>query len=193
MKRQRWLAVLLGLLLCLVLTGCGGTEPEEEPRLVTEDYDLEAATALLEELADEDIWFAAVNETPLQEDQDFVPTYYHEGMTLVSARLERHETEATQAGSAPWQLAELLVRMEYQGDSPDVPQGWYVEYVLKSWDGGQEDWSFAGYRDDEGTSLSEVAYGEDWSVPLQEDFPWDKYPLPTYEVADPAADAEDQG
>ena len=50
-----------------------------------------------------------------------------------------------------------------------------------------------GYRDDEGTSLSEVAYGEDWSVHLQEDFPWDKYPLPTYEVADPAADAEDQG
>lgn len=193
MKRQRWLALLLGLLLCLALAGCGVTGPEEEPRLVTEDYDLEAATALLEELADEDIWFAAVNETPLQQDQDFVPTYYHEGMTLVSARLERYETESTRAGTAPWQMAELLVRMEYQGNSPDVPQGWYVEYVLESMDGGQEDWSFMGYRDDEGTSLSEVAYGEDWSVPLQEEFPWDKYPLPTYEVADPAADAEDQG
>lgn len=192
MKRQRWLSVLLGLLLCLALTGCG-SGPEKEPRLVTEDYDLEAATALLEELADEDIWFAAVNETPLQQDQDFVPTYYHEGMTLVSARLERYETESTRAGTAPWQMAELLVRMEYQGNSPDVPQGWYVEYVLESMDGGQEDWSFAGYRDDEGTSLSEVAYGEDWSVPLREDFPWDKYPLPTYEVADSATDAEDQG
>ena len=192
MKRQRWLSVLLGLLLCLALVGCG-SGPEEEPQLVTEDYDLEAATALLEELADEDIWFAAVNETPLQQDQDFVPTYYHEGMTLVSARLERTETAATQAGTAAWQMAKLLVRMEYQGDNPDVPQGWYVDYVLESMDGGQEDWSFAGYRDDEGTNLSGFAYGEDWSVPLREDFPWDKYPLPTYEVADSAADPEDQG
>lgn len=192
MKRQHWLAVLLGLLLCLTLTGCG-SGPEEEPRLVTEDYDLEAATALLEELADQDIWFAAVNETPLQEGQGFLPTYYHEGMTLVSARLERTETEATQAGSAAWQLAELLVRMEYQGDSPDVPQGWYVEYVLQSLDGGQEDWSFAGYRDDQGNNLAGAAYEEEWSVPLKEDFPWDKYPLPTYEAADSAAEAQDQG
>lgn len=192
MKRRRWPVALLGLLLCLALTGCGSSGPEEETRLMTEDYDLETATALLEELADDDIWFVAVNETPLQEGQGFVPTYYHEGMTLVSARLERHETEATQAGSAPWQLAELLVRMEYQGDSPDVPQGWYVDYVIKSWDGGQEDWSFAGYRDDQGNNLAGAAYKEEWSVPLGADFPWDKYPLSTYEVPDGMADTDGQ-
>lgn len=176
--RRNWklwlLAGLLALLgLAMALCGCGSQGAGEDG---PEAYDLEQAVAALEAAADQTIWQTAQGETQLAQGQGFTPTYYHEGMELVSAYVERECALDQGADTCDAHLANLYVRMEYTGDSDVVPEGWYLEYNLRSNSHDEEGWGFVGYRDSGGSSLSDCQVN--WQLPLAEDFPADKYQLP---------------